>query len=174
MSKYFRTFYGPSCMRASLPKKTENISYYITIYNSRIITYWMTLVSSEIYTCYVEKNIQSYKCWFFFFNHCIADNENDRITLNLYLTQTNIVPSQAKLALIGNILKNNRVNTYYCTQISVTFIFRYDQHVEFAFILWIAIPPYHLFMEKRGKQPWLQHNLIDTVLIFIKLIFFFA
>lgn len=35
----------------------------------------------------------------------MADNKNDRITLNLYLTQTTIVPSLAKLALIGNVDK---------------------------------------------------------------------
>lgn len=42
-----------------------------------------------------RQNIQSYKCWFFFFNHWIY----------IYLTQTTIVPSLANLALIGNVVK---------------------------------------------------------------------
>lgn len=64
----------------------------------------MALVSSEIYTRYVDKTYNRTNVAFFF-NHWMADSENDRITLNLYLTQTTIVHSLAKLPLIGNVVK---------------------------------------------------------------------
>lgn len=52
-----------------------------------------------------RQNIQSYKCWFF-----SSINEWPTIKMTglhwyLYLTQTTIVPSLAKLALIGNVDK---------------------------------------------------------------------
>lgn len=97
--------YGRSCMRATLPKKkTKNISYHITIYNSRIITYWMTLVSSEIYTRYVDKTYNRTNVDFF---PSIIVWPTIKMTglrwIYIYLTQTTIVSSLANLALIGNV-----------------------------------------------------------------------
>lgn len=64
----------------------------------------MTLVSSEIYTVYVD-TYRTIVQMFFIFNDCMSDKKYDRITLISYLTQTTRVPRVDKLALFVNVVK---------------------------------------------------------------------